>query len=96
MVDAPCQNDATCADLDPIPDAFSCSCVAGYAGKRCEEDIDECAFEPCKNGGACTTSAELPNEYRRVLILATPVLDSGYLRSGAKHGVKVLIMVLSR
>ena len=26
----------------------------GYKGDDCETDIDECALNPCKNGGTCT------------------------------------------
>lgn len=36
-----------------------CRCRAGYTGKYCEEDINECAVgpkkvSPCQNGGNCT------------------------------------------
>ena len=32
----------------------SCQCVAGYTGSECENNIDECDPDPCKNGGTCT------------------------------------------
>jgi len=32
---------------------FSCDCVLGYEGLRCEKNRDECAQNPCKNGGEC-------------------------------------------
>ena len=31
-------------------DFFLCNCTAGYTGKVCQTDIDECKVEPCKNG----------------------------------------------
>ncbi|KAK0424449.1 hypothetical protein QR680_008671 [Steinernema hermaphroditum] len=31
----------------------SCQCEAGYEGKLCDKDIDDCNPHPCKNGAAC-------------------------------------------
>lgn len=28
-------------------------CEPGYTGTTCEEDIDECASQPCQNGATC-------------------------------------------
>lgn len=30
-----------------------CFCSPGYDGPNCENDIDECAEQPCENGGEC-------------------------------------------
>ncbi len=33
---------------------FECSCSAGYRGRFCDEEINECDSDPCGNGGSCT------------------------------------------
>lgn len=33
--------------------AWSCECEAGYKGRRCGRNINECASTPCQNGGTC-------------------------------------------
>jgi hypothetical protein len=32
---------------------FSCECAAGWTGKDCSLDVNECLLEPCQNGGIC-------------------------------------------
>jgi hypothetical protein len=34
--------------------AFTCACDPGWEGPRCEHAIDECAPNPCQNGGTCS------------------------------------------
>jgi hypothetical protein len=60
---SPCQNDGTCSE-GACTDAacvveWSCACVSGWEGGKCEDDVDECALHPCTNGGACTESSQL-------------------------------------
>ena len=33
--------------------SYDCVCVEGFSGENCTENIDDCASEPCLNGGSC-------------------------------------------
>ena len=35
---------------------FQCTCPSGYFGDRCQSERDECAPQPCMNGGTCHVS----------------------------------------
>ncbi|XP_056270868.1 sushi, nidogen and EGF-like domain-containing protein 1 isoform X4 [Pseudoliparis swirei] len=50
----PCLNGGQCID-DCITgnSSFTCSCLTGFTGRRCQIDVDECASHPCQNGGTC-------------------------------------------
>uniref|UniRef100_A0A3B4VL62 Sushi, nidogen and EGF-like domain-containing protein 1 n=1 Tax=Seriola dumerili TaxID=41447 RepID=A0A3B4VL62_SERDU len=50
----PCLNGGQCIDdcITGNP-SFTCSCLAGFTGRRCQIDVDECASYPCQNGGTC-------------------------------------------
>ena len=30
---------------------YTCNCIAGYTGDRCDAEIDECSSSPCLNNG---------------------------------------------
>lgn len=47
----PCSNGGLCRDGI---NSFSCTCLPGFRGSRCEQDINECESNPCKNGANCT------------------------------------------
>ncbi|KAL9987869.1 hypothetical protein ACROYT_G002244 [Oculina patagonica] len=49
----PCQNGASCAELQG---SYRCDCTSGFSGKNCEIDTNECMNSPCKNGGKCVNS----------------------------------------
>ena len=42
----PCYNGATCTDL--FLD-FTCTCMEGFNGTLCDEDVNECLSSPCSN-----------------------------------------------
>jgi hypothetical protein len=43
-----------------LVNAYNCTCAAGYSGPTCATNINECAPNPCLNGGTC---ADLVNAY---------------------------------
>ncbi|KAL1237846.1 Neurogenic locus Notch protein [Trichinella pseudospiralis] len=45
-----CSNYGTCINT---VGSYICKCVGGYAGKRCENYIEPCLMNPCKNGATC-------------------------------------------
>lgn len=47
----PCSNGGLCHDGI---NSFTCTCLPGFRGGRCEQDINECESNPCKNGANCT------------------------------------------
>ncbi|KAM9329386.1 sushi, von Willebrand factor type A, EGF and pentraxin domain-containing protein 1 [Gastrophryne carolinensis] len=46
----PCQNSGTCKQ---VGSGYTCSCLRGYTGTKCEINIDECKSMPCRNNGFC-------------------------------------------
>lgn len=46
----PCEHGGQCVNTEG---SFTCNCAKGYAGPRCEQDVNECASNPCQNDGTC-------------------------------------------
>ena len=47
----PCQNSARCIDS---ANGFKCECPAGFSGKHCEDNIDDCEKnKQCRNDAVC-------------------------------------------
>ena len=60
-VDCPsslCEHGGLCVAVNHRP---KCFCPAGFSGPRCEVNVDECASNPCYNGGECVDE---PQGYR--------------------------------
>ncbi|XP_071898412.1 sushi, nidogen and EGF-like domain-containing protein 1 isoform X5 [Anas platyrhynchos] len=50
----PCLNGGKCIeDCITGNPSYTCSCLAGFTGKRCHVDVDECLSHPCQNGATC-------------------------------------------
>ncbi|XP_025009279.2 sushi, nidogen and EGF-like domain-containing protein 1 isoform X4 [Gallus gallus] len=53
----PCLNGGKCIeDCITGNPSYTCSCLAGFTGKRCHVDVDECLSHPCQNGATCINS----------------------------------------
>ena len=42
-----CENGATCVSTGS---SYHCKCAAGFTGKYCRTNIDECSSSPCQHG----------------------------------------------
>ncbi|XP_078001352.1 uncharacterized protein LOC144453853 [Glandiceps talaboti] len=50
----PCRNGGTC--YNNRPGFYTCTCPAGFTGKDCEIEINDCNANVCLNGGTCQDS----------------------------------------
>ncbi|XP_065195035.1 uncharacterized protein LOC135826349 [Sycon ciliatum] len=48
----PCNTEGECV-FNTDTRSYMCQCQPGRTGQYCENEIDECASEPCQNGGRC-------------------------------------------
>ncbi|XP_034670265.1 protein eyes shut [Drosophila subobscura] len=48
---ARCQHGGECIEGPGLE--FTCDCPAGWHGRICQEEINECESSPCQNGGVC-------------------------------------------
>uniref|UniRef100_A0A663FDC3 Crumbs cell polarity complex component 2 n=1 Tax=Aquila chrysaetos chrysaetos TaxID=223781 RepID=A0A663FDC3_AQUCH len=62
---SPCLNAGTCEDLF---NSFSCACSAGWGGRLCESNIDDCQSSPCVHGDCVDAVADFQCECFRGFI----------------------------
>lgn len=55
-----CVASSTCNNHGFCNAVGGCVCNSGFTGTNCQVDVDECANNPCQNGGQCTN---LPGTY---------------------------------
>ena len=44
--------------IQDLVNGYLCVCEPGWTGERCSVNIDDCATDPCQNGGNCSVSSE--------------------------------------
>ncbi|VDO14671.1 unnamed protein product [Rodentolepis nana] len=47
----PCRNEGVCMMHNPT--GFKCVCPQGWGGVDCSENLDDCEYNKCQNGGIC-------------------------------------------
>ena len=53
----PCNSNQNCIEKtgrQEYPNGYICECKQGFSGPTCGTNDDDCASNPCKNGGSCT------------------------------------------
>ncbi|EDO39369.1 predicted protein [Nematostella vectensis] len=70
-----CQHGGTCHYLGS--GNYKCACTSGFTGANCETNINECASNPCLNGGTCVDGV---NKY-------TCSCVSGYIGTRCETGM---------
>ena len=46
-----CENGGTC--VYEADGSYQCACASGFTGDKCQLNKDDCALNPCRNGGSC-------------------------------------------
>ena len=60
--------------------SFSCSCVAGYEGDRCENNTNDCDPNPCENGGTCWVAVlHIMIKFQALILYITQDRINGYM-----------------
>ncbi|XP_066512254.1 lactadherin-like [Hoplias malabaricus] len=54
----PCKNDGECEMISSsrrgdVFNGYVCKCAPGFEGTHCHINVNDCANQPCKNGGKC-------------------------------------------
>ena len=79
---SPCQHDGNCTEVCDHPIIrLNCTCVKGFQGRFCEEDVDECLDSPCFGKATCQ------NTYGDFKCVCPGTGYAGKLCEGKNHGV---------
>lgn len=75
-----CKNAGRCVNMG---NSHKCECQPGYTGSYCEEMVDECKSNPCRNGATCK---DYQGTYECIVstLTGTPLL---YLFTWVPHAV---------
>lgn len=84
-----------------VVDGFYCLCNPGYAGMRCEQDINDCAGNMCENNSTCldlhlvgTINHQLTVIFHAHPIMYNSTFEKKYMRVLSKAAINICCELL--